>query len=156
MSSLIDAARDLPTTRRPHTTRTVLPGDTGDQAAFIAAMASLGSPDSVDRAQAVESLRTRIEDLLRPDSPRLLQELAAQAVVLGSLSHRWSVEALEARNAESAQIFCRMSVACSTAHTRTLIAIAGLQAQRKGTATVTVTSHHDDDSYSGNVMGLEL
>lgn len=149
----LNAARDLPIPRRSHGSRTVLAGDTGDQAAFITAMAALGSPDSVDRATAVDSLRTRVEDMLRPDSPRLLQELAAQAVVLGSLSHRWSVEALEARNAESAQIFCRMSVACSTAHTRTLIAIAGLQAQRRGAATVTVTDHDSDED---NVMSLGI
>lgn len=149
----LDFARDMPTPRRSLRPRTVLTGDTGDQAALITAMAALGSPDSVDRARAVDSLRIRVEDMLRPDSPRLLEELAAQAAVVGSLSHRWAVEALEARNAESAQIFCRMSVACSTAHTRTLIAIASLQAQRRGTATVTVTGHDRDE---GKFMSLGL
>lgn len=120
-----------------------LPDDPGSAAALVSAIALAGT-DSVDRGAAISAMRGRVAELLRPDSDAVFEELAAHAVVLDSLAMRWGRSALAARNAEDAATFNKMAVACSTAHTRTLIAVEGLRAQRKGRGAVTLP--HDDDS----------
>lgn len=131
-----------------------LPTCPGSAAAVVTALALSGDADSIDRSAAIEAMRLRVEKLLDPNSDHVLAELAAHAAMLSALSQRWSVAAMGARNADHASKFQRMATGCHTAYVRTLIAMEGLRAQRKGSASVTLTDAPDDDSHQGGGLGL--
>lgn len=84
----------------------------------------------------------RTTALSDPDDDALLHTLAEQAQQLEALFHAFADRALGARNPNAAAAALTAAVKAQQASFRTLVAIAALQAQRRGRARLVL---HDDD-----------
>lgn len=120
-------------------------------AAEVAQVIQRGGSEAVDRSSAIEAMSKRLTKLKDPDGEQVTNELLAHACILDSLFQRFTTEALTARLPESRVKFLKMALTCQAAYTRTLIAVEGLKAQRKGSASVTLQDDASDhDSGDGD------
>lgn len=135
----------MSTTITPYSFR--LPADPVEGLALISSVVQTGD-DSLGRAAAVDSMRQRIDRLLKASNPaERLAELAAHACLLSDMAARYSVRALEAgeRGPKAVETWQRLALQCQAAHTRTIIAIEGLKAQARGSARVSLAEDARDD-----------
>lgn len=120
-----------------------LPQDPVTAAALVRQLV-LSGDSSCDRSAAIEAMNQRLALLKSADGQQVLEELAAQASICDALFQRWTAEAIASKVPDYRAKFMKLALASQASYTRSMLAIEGIQAQRKGRAVVTV--HPDDDT----------
>lgn len=104
--------------------------------AIAYATAVLRGDDSIDRATALDQLKTRIDRLTDADSDEALSELAAHLPVLEGIMLRMTLEATTAKNPDHRVSYMKLALSAQASFARTLAWIATVKSQNTDKAKV--------------------
>lgn len=116
--------------------------DPHEAVAFAMAVV-LGDSDQVEKRDALGQLAARVDRLLDTSTDASLDEVAASVPLLEAMFVSYTIQAAQTDNIDRKFRLTKMALQCQAAMTRSVIAVQGLKAQRRGNATVTVI---DDDN----------
>ena len=108
------------------------------EAAAYAMAVIRGDAEHVSKADALNQLANRIDDLLDTTSDASIDQVAASIPVLELMFISYATQAAQTSNVDRKFRFTKMALQCQSAMTRTVIAVQGLKAQRRGAVAVSI------------------
>ncbi len=124
-----------------------LPSDPAESAALVLRYVQHGTSD-FERASAIEAANARLALLRDPNNGTdyALDELARHLPILDALFQRYAAESVAAKQPDHRTKFAKLALAFQASHTRTVIAMEGLKAQRQGKARVLLDNADGSDN----------
>lgn len=121
-----------------------IPTDPTEAAAAVLACIKQGHTGTVEKAEALDAMTSRVKSLLNLDRQQMLSELAGHAAILDALFQRFAVEATQAHSFEVRARFAKLALHSQAAYARTLGTIETLRQVRQAKQPVAVTVDHGD------------